>query len=435
MGSKPRVLLPEHYRDSGMTERSKPRKINLTKAAIEALKPEPGKFYTVNDTKQVGLCVRVMASGAKYFVAYRKVDGRPERKTIGRVTEVTVEQARTHVMKLGSSIADGKNPFDERKKKREEMTVGVLVQRFIEEYCKPRNLTWKKAEKMYEAHLKEHWHTKKVSEIDSVEIQDRFQKIGKDTPIQANRVLSMVSKMMVFAKKIGVGPEHNPAKGTEKYPETERQRYLSDDEVKRFAKALDAEPNQKIADFFRLALFVGVRRGNLLAMRKDQLHIWTDEDGVQRGRWSIPRTKNKKPLVVHLSAEALIVIERRLEESGDSPWIFPSYGASGHLVEPKKVWARVCKEAKLEDFRIHDVRHTFASELAKRGISLLLLGQAMGHLSHQSTKRYSHLNVDDVSVMIDQANADVGRKMNVVAAKNQHASETIEWDDCEGGVG
>lgn len=402
------------------------RRVNFTKAVISALEPA-AKLYDVADTKQQGLFVRVRPTGSKKFLVYRKVEGIPQRLMIGSFPEVTVEQARDFTAMTLGKIAMGENPFDERAALRQEMSVGTLFARYLENYSKPRKRTWKRDEKLYDLHLKPKWDSKKVSKLTRLEIQERHEAIGKSTPIQANRVLSLVSKMMAYAQKIGVGPDSNPCRGIEKFPEAERQRYLNNDEMKRFFAALDAEPNQIACDYFRLSLFLGARRSNMLAMRWEELHFETCE-------WRIRRTKTGRPLVVHLSREALIVLEaRKLQAAADhSPWVFPSYGATGHLVEPKKVWKRICDAAKLEDFRIHDLRHSYASYLANGGASLLVLQKALGHLTLASTKRYTHLVLDTVRPMVDDAVSRMAAAAGINHKRvvpTQPAANNTEWDD------
>jgi integrase len=69
-------------------------------------------------------------------------------------------------------------------------------------------------------------------------------------------------------------------------------------------------------------------------------------------------------------------------------------GHDGHVIELKKDWARICKAAKVSDLRIHDLRHTFASQLASSGASLALIGSLLGHSSPATTHRYAHLFPD-----------------------------------------
>ena len=197
---------------------------------IEALKPDPSGLYVVNDDKQTGLCVRVLPSGSKFFVAYRKVDGVPQRMTIGKFPEVTCEQARKQAAKIGSEIAAGNNPFTERKVKSQELTLGELHLRFINEHSKPHKRSWKDDESLFCRYLTG-WKNKRLTSITRSDIQRRHQEVGATAPIGSNRMLAMVSKMFSFGQSIGVFSGNNPAKGIQRFREKSRDRFLQPDEM------------------------------------------------------------------------------------------------------------------------------------------------------------------------------------------------------------
>ncbi len=376
-------------------KRNAARRVNLTKAVIEALKPEPSGFYVINDSKQVGLCVRVMPSGSKFFVAYRKVDGRPQRMTIGRFPEVTVDVARKQVLKLAGEIAIGKNPFAERTSSKKELTLGELHRRFVDEHSKPHKRTWKDDEGLFARYLTG-WKNRKLASITRAEIQKRHQQIGQTAPIGANRMLALVSKMFSFAESVGVWNGTNPAKGIQKFREKSRDRFLQPDEMPKFWSALDEEPNDVARDYLKLSLLLGARRANMLAMRWEQLSF-------DRAEWRIPETKNGDALTVHLPTAALELLKARKQASSSAEWVFPGIGKTGHLVEPKSVWKRVLERAGLADLRIHDLRRTLGSWQAAAGVSLNVIGKSLGHRNTATTAIYARLNLDPVRTAVDTA--------------------------------
>lgn len=375
--------------------RNAARRVNLTKAVIEALKPEPSGFYVVNDSKQVGLCVRVMPSGSKFFVAYRKVDGRPQRMTIGRFPEVTVELARNHVLKLAGEIAKGRNPFTESKAAKQELTFGELHSRFIEEHSKPHKKTWRDDVGLFNRYLTG-WKNRKLSTITRSEIQKRHRQVGETAPIAANRMVALISQMFGFAKRIDLWKESNPCETVTRNKEKSRDRFLQPDEMPKFWSALDEEPNDVARDYLKLSLLLGARRSNMLAMRWEQLNF-------DRAEWRIPETKNGESLTVHLPTAALELLKARKQASGSDEWVFPGIGKTGHLVEPKSVWKRVLERAGLADLRIHDLRRTLGSWQAAAGVSLSVIGKSLGHRNTATTAIYARLNLDPVRVAVDSA--------------------------------
>ena len=183
----------------------------------------------------------------------------------------------------------------------------------------------------------------------------------------------------------------------------ERERFLMPDEVPVFFEALDSF-DDRVRDFFLLCIYTGARRSNIMAMRRDEIDLdWQ--------RWTIPhkKSKNKAPIVLPLVHQAVEIIERRIKENGDSPWIFPSsLSKSGHYMEPKEAWTRLRDLAaktkpSIKTMRIHDLRRTLGSWQANANVSLQIIGKSMGHLSSSSTLIYARLAVDPVREAIQKA--------------------------------
>ena len=150
-------------------------------------------------------------------------------------------------------------------------------------------------------------------------------------------------------------------------------------------------------DFFMLAILTGVRRGNLQAMRWDELDL-------ERGIWRIPLTKSGEPQSVYLHPEAVAILERRREMVGDSEYVFPAaHGKSGHLTSQYKAWKRICERAGLQNLRPHDLRRTLGSWQAATGASLPVIGKSLGHRSQEATAVYARLDLDPVRVSVNRA--------------------------------
>ncbi len=212
----------------------------------------------------------------------------------------------------------------------------------------------------------------------------------------ANRLLALVRAMFNVASAIGF-EGHNPTAGVKKFKETSRDRYLQPDELPKFFASLDAEPNETLKDFFRVALFTGARRANVQAMKWDQLDLTA-------GVWRIPDTKSGDPVLVHLSSVVVEVLKGRKENS-TSAWVFATHSKTGHLVEPKTAWRRLLHRAGLADLRPHDLRRTLGSFQAAAGASLLTIGKALGHKSQGATAVYARLDLDPVRTAVDAATA------------------------------
>jgi integrase len=154
---------------------------------------------------------------------------------------------------------------------------------------------------------------------------------------------------------------------------------LRADEIQAFFKALQhKETPEAWRDFFTVALLTGARRSNVLAMK------WADLE-LTRGLWRIPEeeSKNKEPLLCILAPAAVEILKRRQADNAaqraPSAYVFASFGASGHITEPKAAWKRIIDRAKIKDLRLHDLRRTLGSWQAAAGASLSIIGRSLGH--------------------------------------------------------
>jgi integrase len=361
--------------------------IGFTQRKLEGLTCPAGKDRVFFRDREIAkLVLQVTGSGTRTFYVYMKIEGRPRYIKLGYFPEISVDQARKLASRHIGNIADGKNPAEERANARGEMEFEELFARYIKGHAEAKKKDkGEEDQAQYDRHLKD-WAHRKLSSIKWEHVNALHAGLGKKHPYAANRLISLLSKVFNFAKKIGFTGE-NPARGIEKFPEQQRVRWLDADELARFRKALDAESDQLIADFIRAALFTAARRSNVQSM------AWSDVSFGRR-EWTVAgeKTKNGDPLVVNLTDQAMEVLQRRWAVRIDNcPWVFPSHGKLGHLVEPKAAWKRILDAAKIKDFRLHDLRHTAASWAVSAGTSLPIIGEMLGHRSQQSTARYAHV--------------------------------------------
>ena len=370
--------------------------INFTKAAIEGLQPSSdGKRAVYYDTKVAGLLVRVAASGRKTFQVYRWHQGRPVRVTIGVWPDLSIEQIRKKATAINAELASGENPNDMLRQQRQEMTFGDLFAMYLERHAKQRKRTWREDQRYYDRHLANTLGRKKLSTITKRDISLLHANIGKTRQTHANRVLALISSVFGRAIEFGLWEGPNPCQGVKKFREQSRDRFLSADELARFFQALEMEPNDTARDYFIASLFTGARRANVLAMR------WSDID-LDAGLWRIPITKNGTPQTVPL-VPAVVEMLRCRKSSTKSLFVFPGSGVTGHLVEPKKAWARICKAAGIEGVRIHDLRRTCGSWQAKTGASLPIIGRSLNHQNASTTSIYARLDLDPVRSSMERA--------------------------------
>lgn len=382
-------------------------KLTLTKKAIqEAPVPKAGRDY-LRDDKEAGLEVQITPTGKKTFQVRGQYKRRDIRVTLGECSLFSMEQARNWAKTVKSKLAQGINPNEEKRQQRAaeerakaEMTFADLFALYLERHSRPNKRSWKDDTLAYQTYLASPFGTKKVSAVkreDVIALHSRIAKEGK--PTRANRVLALISS--VFGRAIEWGILHeNPCLGIRKHKEQARERFLSGDELRRLFEALEEEANIVCRDFFLVALLTGARRTNVLEMK------WSDID-FSASIWSIPQTKNGTPQTVPLVPAVIEVLQRRLEAKLKTkllnPFVFPGHGKTGHLVEPKSAWKRICERAGIEGVRIHDLRRTFGSWQAITGASLPIIGKTLNHKSQSATAIYARLDLDPVRASMEKA--------------------------------
>lgn len=385
-------------------------KFNFTKAAIEAL-PLPKKGWVYHyDLKVHGLGIGVGSTGRKTFILYRKIKGIPERLTLGRYPDLPIEQARGKAAEINSDIAKGNNPADIARVGRGEMTLNDLFSEYMTRTA-AFNKRPDKPKATYRLYLSR-LGKRNISAIRHEEVDRLHKTIGKEIGlVTANIVLKLLHVM--FNKAISewrIYSGENPAHGIKKFPEQSRDRFLQSDELPRFFQGLAEEENDTMRDYFLLSLLTGARRANVLAME------WRDVN-LDRAEWRIRETKNGTPQTVTLSPEALDILRNRtpVEPIG---FVFPGTGRTGHLIEPKKGWARILGRAGISDLRIHDLRRTLGSWQAKTGASLAIIGKSLNHKNQNTTAIYARLDLDPIRDSVNTATSAIMTAGGLKTAKD-----------------
>ena len=204
----------------------------------------------------------------------------------------------------------------------------------------------------------------------------------------ANRVLSLLSKALNLAELWGYRPDaSNPCRHVQKYAENKRERFLSQEEIARLMSVLEQEEKEgkelpPVLCAIRLLLLTGCRLNEILSLS------WQEVDFDKSCLFLLDSKRGKR--TVYLSPPALELLQNIPREK-DHPYVIAGKNKQAHLINLQKPWRRIRKKASLDDVRIHDLRHTFASVAAANGLSLPIIGALLGHSQTQTTARYAHL--------------------------------------------
>jgi integrase len=377
----------------------------LTDASVKRLRaPRAGNKITYDDDV-AGFGIRVTAAGARSFVFnYRTRSGRERRHTIGSHPDWRTTGAREEARRLRRLVDEGGDPLASIEAERDAPTVAELCDHFeLEHLPRKRPGTATDYRRMLHNHIRPHFgQHSKVADVDFSHIDALHRKISKaGHKHRANRVVAVLSKMFALAIRWKLRPD-NPCKGIERNQEGKRKRYLSGDELVRLTAALAEHADRQAANIVRMLLLTGARRGEVLAAR------WADID-LGTGTWTKPASTTKQAAdhVAPLSAPVRQLLSDIADNGPATKYVFPGHAAAGHRTTIKRNWRRITKAADITGLRVHDLRHSFASQLASGGASLPLIGALLGHSNPVTTHRYAHLYNDPQRAAVEQVGAVV----------------------------
>jgi len=376
-------------------------RIRLTDAGVARLRPRE-REYTVWDTRTPGLGVRVRPSGGTSFVLLRKTNGRSARLSLGSVTSMRVDDARRqcHALMANPDTV----PLTKRTPKVplfREFAAGPWKEAHFPRY-KPSSRNGMNS--VLNSQLLPAFGATPLDRITRTEVLHWFDAYSRTAPGGANHALRILRQILEFAIARGQ-ISINPARNVTMNRRAALTRFLSRDELQRLHHALERHARTgaqraRQADIIRLLLLTGCRRGEILALR------WNDVDGdtIALG------DAKTGPRKVYLNAGARRIIER--QPRGQSAFVFPSPRNPEHSHDPYlPLWDRVRTEAGIEDVRLHDLRHTMASYAVMNGVPVPVVSRLLGHSNVRMTLRYAHLADRDIEAAAERVGAAMARAM------------------------
>lgn len=397
----------------------------ITKRTVDALKIDEEKSESVLwDTELKGFGCRVQRGGSKsYILHYRAGRGRgaPIKKvTIGRHgSPWTPDTARSEAKQILGRVAAGADPASERAAQKVAPTISELAERFFTEHAeaKRKASTTSEYRRLIDKFIIKDLGKRKVVDVTSDDISKLHHKLRK-SPYQANRVLAVLSKMFNLAELWGWrSKQSNPCRGIERFEEKHRERFLTAAELARLGDALTAYGGSEyVPAAIKLLVFTGARLGEVLGLR------W---EWITAGRARLPDRKTGEK-TIHLPAPALAVLAGLPRVAGN-PHVIVGAKEGGPLVNLEKPWRAIRHQAGLDDVRLHDLRHAFASVAVASGMGLPIIGKMLGHKQAATTSRYAHLDDHPVKAAAAAVAGKIAADMGIAAIEGDGG------DPAEGG--
>jgi len=371
----------------------------LTKAIIDYSSPKE-KNYIVWDTEIKGFGCQILKSGSKktyVFYYWSPLTKKKGYVKIGCHGNITVDFARNAAKKLAAAVASGLDP---KKEKEEKLTLekqSILFRDFFEDFKTKHILVAYKDQGRNnmgyaKSHILPYFGQRKLDEITSKDVRSFLDSLAHISTT-ANRCFALLS--MAFKKAEDweyLPPRSNPCTGVNKYKENKKQRFLSDAELKRLENSLIEQQKLQPASYCTvnaifMILYTGCRVSEILNLKWENVHL---SDSYIH----LPDTKTGEG-ARPLNQKAIDLLSSMTPKEGN-PYVFYGKVPGQPIVEIKRAWGTILKRADIKDFRIHDLRHSFASFALKKGVPLVHVSKLLGHRNIATTMRYAHLELEQL---------------------------------------
>lgn len=378
-------------------------RIKISRSVLDRLPVPPDgspPVYYFDDILP-GFAVRVSPRGVKAFLVQGRVNGRTHRQPLGRYGKVTPEEARKRARLLLSDMAAGSAP----EKPREAVLTGAVMDEWLDVHVahklKPR--TGADYRDIVEKVLRPAFGGRPIEAIERKDLAALHHE-RRGTPRRANYILAVARSFFTYAEQAGHRPiDSNPARKIRQFPENRRERFLANDEIGRAAIAIGRAVNAGTISMhagagLMLCLLTGARQGEIRTLR------WREVDFERRLLLLEDSKTGRKP--IFLSQPAIQVL-RALPRVAGNEYVIIGRNEGQPYDSLSRAWAKVRAFAGLDDVRLHDLRHTFASVGAAESLSLPMIGRLLGHNVPATTARYAHLAADP----IHEANERIGQRI------------------------
>lgn len=361
--------------------------------------PEGKAKENYYDSSITGFIVEVRSTGGKtYALRYKDQHGRQIQHKIGDAKDVTFDKARNAAKVLRSQVVLGDSPAEQRKITKAVPTLAEFCSERFLPFIKGYKRSYDNDDSFLRHHVLPKFGSCSMNEIKQQAIIEQHQgmKTQGYSRGMANKVVILLKYIFNLAIKWETpGITANPAKGIRLFEELGRERFLTPEETQRLLDALEKSRSTQLKYIVPLLLLLGCRKRELLDSR------WSDFD-LELRNWRIPMSKSGKSRHVPLSMAAVEILSQLPRWEG-CPYVIPNPRTLLPFVQIQRPWDNVKKAAGLPDVRIHDLRHSMASNMVNSGQSLFLVSKVLGHTTLRMTERYAHLNQETLLAAVDAA--------------------------------
>lgn len=380
--------------------------------------PDGGKKIDFFDSEQRGFMLEVRCSGGKtYYQRYTDPRGRERQFKIGPADILGLAEARRKARAISAQALVGNDPQEQKAQLRLIPTLAELVRDHYLPHVKSYKRSWQTDETVLRVHILPVLGSQYVDQVRNEPIAalvHRMREKGYATGT-TNRVVIVLRHIYNLARKWRIaGVTENPTAGINLAPDVNRERFLSQEEAQRLVGSIEQDENQIAARAIMLLLLTGARRNEITHAK------WEHVDWDKR-TLLVPLSKSGKPRAIALN-ETAIALLRTCIVTPHSTYIFPSPTTSRPSPSLYFPWHRIRVRAGLPDVRLHDLRHSFASFLVNKGVSLYVVQGLLGHAHTRYTQRYAHLTPDTLREAAETMSTMVVSKLGSPAERQPAAA-------------
>ena len=359
----------------------------------------------LTDSVSKGLLLELRKSGGKtYYLRYTDTGGTQRQHRLGNADLLSLADARKTALAVRKELALGRNPGEEKQLARTVPTLSQFTVEFYVPFIKTYKRSWKSDISYLKNHLLPDLGEKSLHQINKTDVLAMHRKMNENgyAPGTANRCLILLRYIFNLAIKWEVpGVVTNPARAVDLFENRDaRETYLTQDQVRRLFVVLKASENPMLANIIQMLLLTGARKREVLDAKWSSFNF-------ERKQWLIPVTKSGKPRHVPLSDDVMRFLQT-LRRDDNCEWVFPNPKTGKPYVSIFKAWDTARQLANMEEVRIHDLRHSYASFLVNAGRSIYEVQKLLGHTQIRTTQRYAHLSQETLLEATNIASSAIG---------------------------
>ena len=378
--------------------------VNLTQQVLKTLScPASSKKVDYFDSSCKGLLLEVRVSGGRtYYLRFTDERGRNRQLKLGDARDISLGQAKQLADKARNQIAMGQDPAADKAVHRQAPTVYDFIHDSYLPFVQGYKRSWKCDQGLLRKHIEPIWGKRYLDQITKPDVIALMAKHRTThAPGSCNRLLILLRYLFSCSLKWEVPAiKNNPTAGIPLMKEdNQKERYLSTDEAQRLYTQLQQSDNQMLQFIVPMLILTGARKREVLDAR------WEDFDFEHR-HWRIHTTKLGKPRFVPMS-DGVVNLLGSIPRF-DCEWVFPNPKTLKPYVSIFCSWNTTRSKANLQDVRIHDLRHSYASFLVNAGRSLYEVQRLLGHTQIKTTQRYAHLSHDTLLDATNSVNTALG---------------------------